>query len=99
MDRLRVAALQYFIRPVENWDGFQAQVEGLVETAADYRCHLLVFPEEMMRIGPRLRVYVEKIFTPGPFTQHPPFVRGIYFTSSMQEGAELGLTLGAGDTM
>jgi predicted amidohydrolase len=45
MDRLRVAALQYFIRPVENWDGFQAQVEGLVETAADYRCHLLVFPE------------------------------------------------------
>lgn len=45
MDRIRVAALQYFIRPVQTFEQFSAQVEGLVETAADYKCHLLVFPE------------------------------------------------------
>lgn len=43
--RIRVASLQYFIRPVSTFDDFRAQVEGLVETAADYRCQLIVFPE------------------------------------------------------
>jgi predicted amidohydrolase len=45
MDRIRVAALQYFIRPVERFDDFARQVTGLVETAADYGCRLAVFPE------------------------------------------------------
>lgn len=45
MDRIRIAALQYYIRPVKNFDEFRLQVEGLVETAEDYRCHLMVFPE------------------------------------------------------
>lgn len=45
MKRLRVAALQYFIRPVQTFDQFRDQVEALVETAADYRCQLVVFPE------------------------------------------------------
>jgi predicted amidohydrolase len=45
MNRLRIASLQYFIRPVGSFDQFQAQVEGLVATAADYSCRLLVFPE------------------------------------------------------
>jgi len=45
MDRIRVATLQYFIRPVRTFEGFADQVRGLVETAVDYRCHLLVFPE------------------------------------------------------
>ncbi len=44
-ERVRVATLQYFIRPVRTFEEFAAQVEGLVETAADYRCRLLVFPE------------------------------------------------------
>ena len=43
--RIRVASLQYFIRPVETFDQFQAQVGALVDTAADYGCRLLVFPE------------------------------------------------------
>lgn len=42
---LRVAALQYFIRPVERFEQFADQVEALVWTAADYRAKLLVFPE------------------------------------------------------
>ena len=43
--RIRVASLQYFIRPVMSFDDFRQQVAGLVETARDYRCSLLVFPE------------------------------------------------------
>lgn len=45
MTRLRVASLQYYIRPVRTFEAFQDQVEALVETAADYRCGLMVFPE------------------------------------------------------
>ena len=45
MDRIRVATLQYYIRPVASFEQFADQVKGLVETAADYKCHLLVFPE------------------------------------------------------
>jgi predicted amidohydrolase len=44
-ERIRVASLQYFIRPIQSFEQFRDQVAGLVETAADYKCHLLVFPE------------------------------------------------------
>ncbi len=33
--RIRVASLQYFIRPVRTFDDFEAQVHGLIESAAD----------------------------------------------------------------
>jgi predicted amidohydrolase len=45
MERIRVASLQYFIRPVQTFDQFRDQVDALAETAADYKCQLLVFPE------------------------------------------------------
>ncbi len=45
MERIRVASLQYFIRPVPTIDQFKEQVEALADTAADYKCQLLVFPE------------------------------------------------------
>ena len=45
MERIRVASLQYFIRPVATFEQFRDQVAGLVETAADYDCRLVVFPE------------------------------------------------------
>jgi predicted amidohydrolase len=45
MERLRVASLQYFIRPVQSVEQFKEQVTGLVETAADYGCKLVLFPE------------------------------------------------------
>jgi predicted amidohydrolase len=44
-ERIRVAALQYFIRPVQTFDQFREQVEAMVGTVADYKCHLAVFPE------------------------------------------------------
>ncbi|MGI8436422.1 MAG: carbon-nitrogen hydrolase family protein [Chthoniobacterales bacterium] len=45
MERIRVASLQYFIRPVQTFEQFRDQVSALVETAADYKAHLIVFPE------------------------------------------------------
>lgn len=45
MSRVRVASLQYFIRPIERFEQLADQVEGLVETAADYKCQVVVFPE------------------------------------------------------
>jgi predicted amidohydrolase len=47
MDRIRVASLQYFVRPVQTFEQFRDQVQGLVETAADYKCQLLIFPESL----------------------------------------------------
>lgn len=44
-ERLRIAALQYFIRPVSAFVDFRDQVVALVETAADYNCQMVVFPE------------------------------------------------------
>lgn len=43
--RIRVAASQYFIRHIKNFEQFADQVAAAVETAADYRCRLLVLPE------------------------------------------------------
>lgn len=44
-NRVRVASLQYFIRPVKSFEDFEDQVRSLVETAADYKSRLVVFPE------------------------------------------------------
>lgn len=45
MSRVRVGALQYYIRPVKSFDDFASQVEAFVETAKDYKIQLLVYPE------------------------------------------------------
>ena len=45
MDRIRVGALQYYVRPVARFEEFEDQVEALVDTAVDNKCQLLVFPE------------------------------------------------------
>lgn len=45
MNSVRVAALQYYIRPVHSFDDFALQVEALVHTAKDYKVRVLVFPE------------------------------------------------------
>src|SRR5690606_13716063 len=45
MPSVRVASLQYYIRPVQQFSQYRDQVQGLVETAADYRCQIVVFPE------------------------------------------------------
>lgn len=65
MERIRVAALQYYIRPVASFEAFRAQVEGLVDTAADYKCTLLVFPEyftlQLLTLGDVRRPIPEQV--------------------------------------
>ncbi|MGI8889734.1 MAG: carbon-nitrogen hydrolase family protein [Chthoniobacterales bacterium] len=65
MERIRVASLQYYIRPVQTFDQFRDQVSALVETAVDYKCHLLVFPEyftvQLLTLGNLRRPIREQI--------------------------------------
>lgn len=43
--RIRIAAVQYYIRPITEWKEFAAQVSGVVGVAAGYHCRLTVLPE------------------------------------------------------
>jgi len=65
MDRIRIASLQYWIRPVDSFEQFQAQVSGLVNTAADYDCQLVVFPEyftiQLLTLGDITRPFTEQV--------------------------------------
>ena len=54
---------------------------------------LFELPGNMIRIAPRLRQYLEKIFVAGAWSPKPLFLRGIYFTSSMREGQALDVAL------
>jgi hypothetical protein len=54
---------------------------------------LYSFPESLLKIGPRLRKYLETIFVTGEWSPKPLFLRGIYFTSSMREGSALDAEL------
>ena len=43
--KIRVCAAQYQLRSIKTWDDFERQVEFFVETANEYHCHFLLFPE------------------------------------------------------
>ncbi len=43
--RVRIAAIQYMLRPIKCWEEFAHQVEFFVESAADYKSHFVLFPE------------------------------------------------------
>jgi len=51
------------------------------------------FPRSFMRVAPNLRLYLEAIFTRNRYSSEPLFLRGIYFTSSLEEGGELDADL------
>lgn len=65
MDRIRVASMQYYIRPVRAFEQFADQVGSLVETAKDYKCQLAVFPEyftvQLLTLGDVKRPIQEQI--------------------------------------
>lgn len=54
---------------------------------------LYAFPASLHAIGSALRRYLELIFQAGEWSPKPLFLRGIYFTSSMCEGAALDAQL------
>jgi predicted amidohydrolase/ribosomal protein S18 acetylase RimI-like enzyme len=43
--KIRVCAAQYEMRPIKSWDELERQVHFFVETANEYHCHFLLFPE------------------------------------------------------
>ena len=64
-------------------------VPGNGPRRADEVDALFALPHSLAMLAPRLRSYLEKIFLPGEWSAKPLFLRGIYFTSAMREGAAL----------
>ena len=56
---------------------------------------LYELPDSLVAIGPRLRRYLEPIFVAGPLSSKPLFLRGIYFTSSLQTGEAVDKAISA----
>jgi hypothetical protein len=56
---------------------------------------LYELPDALLAIAPRLRRYLEPIFVAGPLSSRPLFLRGIYFTSSLQTGEALDKAISA----
>ncbi len=50
---------------------------------------LYAFPNSLSLISANLRQYLSTVFVAGEWSAKPLFLRGIYFTSSLREGAEL----------
>lgn len=65
MDPIRIASLQYYMRPVASFEQFSDQVSSLVGTAADYRSHLVVLPEyftcQLLTLGDVKRPIAEQV--------------------------------------
>ena len=66
-----------------------AQVKPMCQSRTDEVDALFDFPHSFRRILPPLREYLQRLFISGEWTTKPLFLRGIYFTSSMREGAAL----------
>jgi len=43
--RIRIAAMQYLLRPISRFEAFATQVEFFVRSAREYRSHFVLFPE------------------------------------------------------
>jgi predicted amidohydrolase/ribosomal protein S18 acetylase RimI-like enzyme len=43
--RVRIAAIQYLLRPIKCFEDFSTQVEFFVRGASEYGCHFVLFPE------------------------------------------------------
>jgi SAM-dependent methyltransferase len=54
---------------------------------------LFKLPDGFAHLSGTLKLYLQTIFVPTEWAAKPPFLRGIYFTSSMQEGAALDVEL------
>lgn len=44
-ERIRVCSVQYLMRSVESVEEFEKQCRFFIDTASDYRCDIMVFPE------------------------------------------------------
>lgn len=42
---VRIAAVQYLLRAIDDWEGFENQVRFVMKSAGDYKPHFVLFPE------------------------------------------------------
>jgi hypothetical protein len=84
-DRLRRRRLTFLLDPVG--------AESPEETRTDQVDALYPFPDGLERIAPRLKRYIDVIFGGDAFSDKPPFLRGLYFTSAMREGSSIDAEL------
>jgi len=42
---VRIAAVQYLLRAIDDWDGFENQVRFVMKAAGDYKPQFVMFPE------------------------------------------------------
>lgn len=42
---VRIAAVQYLLRSIDDWDGFESQVRFVMKAACDYKPQFVMFPE------------------------------------------------------
>ncbi len=80
-DRLQKRRLSHLLDPVHTEDPQARRTDQVDE--------LFALPDNLARIGPRLKRYLQLIFVAGEWSPKPLFLRGIYFTSSMREGDAL----------
>ncbi|MFZ5502444.1 MAG: carbon-nitrogen hydrolase family protein [Pseudomonadota bacterium] len=43
--KVRIAAVQYLLRPIKNWDEFETQVRFILKAAAEYKPNFVMLPE------------------------------------------------------
>ncbi len=86
LQRRRTALLQSLASPDPGSPGNRPAASRAVQVE-----ELYAFPHAFESIVPALKQYVELIFDAGEWSYKPLFVRGVYLTSSMQEGGELDL--------
>ena len=43
--KVRIAAVQYLLRRIDDWDGFESQVRFILKAAAEYKPNFVVLPE------------------------------------------------------
>lgn len=79
-DRLRTMRMWILRNPIHSTDANARrtdEVDGLY-----------ALPDALESLVPNLRLYLDRMFTKSAWYD-PPFLRGIYFTSSIQEGSAL----------
>lgn len=45
VSNIRLCVVQYMMRPIDYFESFKTQIEYFVDTASDYKCDFVVFPE------------------------------------------------------
>ena len=65
-----------------------------VERDVARRARIYAFPQQFNALRAVLRDFVDEVFAPSPFEEHP-LLRGVYFISGTQEGTPLDRMLGS----